>query len=83
MMKKYDSSTSCRQLLENMDFQLIVITIMDKNPKLSSLVYMIDHSVQKLNRMMEKNWGRDVKQSFLWLKRCWVPGCHRRQKQSM
>jgi hypothetical protein len=62
VMKKYDCSMTCRQSLENMDFQLIIITIMNKNPKLSSLTYMIGYNVQKLNRMMEKNCGRDVQE---------------------
>lgn len=61
-MKKYDCSMTCGQLLENMDLQLIMITTMNKNPKLSSLAYVIGYDVQKLYRMMEKNCGRNVKQ---------------------
>ena len=45
-----------------MDLQLIMITTMNKNPKLSSLAYVIGYDVQKLYRMMEKNCGRNVKQ---------------------
>jgi hypothetical protein len=61
-MKKYNCSMTCGQLLENKDFQLIMITIMKKNSKLSSLAYAIGYNVQKLNRMMEKNCGKDVRQ---------------------
>jgi len=56
-MKKYDFSVTCGQL-ENMDIRLIMITIMNKNPILSNLAYMIGYNVHKLNRMMEKLWER-------------------------